>query len=202
MTGASGGSERLLHHAIAGDRSAIEGLLRLHEPGLLAFLRLRAGPALGGRESAQDVLQDILLQVAQGLPEFEYRGEAQFRGWLYTLAENRLNERARHHRRAKRDLARDQRPSDRSGEQVVLAKGYSSLGGPAADLERREDLERLEAAFEKLSPDDREILSLSYICGLRSHEIAAQLALEEETVRKRKTRARARLASLWGRESE
>ena len=192
-------SEYLLRQANQGNAEALEGLLRMHEPSLLAFLRVKAGPALGGRESARDILQDILLQVVEGIAKFEYRGEAQFRGWLYTLAENRLRERARHHRRAKRDLRNEKPLSSASRMHAKTLEGFSAFGEPVRELQRREALEQIEAAFDKLSATDREILSLSALCGMSASEIARKLGLEVETVRKRRTRARARLAALWGR---
>lgn len=194
----SGASENLLRRAVAGEEEALGDLVRLHEPSLLAFVRARAGPELRACESVRDILQDVLLELVQGLDRLEYRDEAQFRGWLYTLAERRVRDRARHFRRQKRDGARVRAIGE--GETgSLLVEGYSSFVDPGRELVRREEIERLEAAFARLSEPDREVLSLAYICGMRSPAIARQLGIEPEAARKRKVRARTRLAALWGR---
>lgn len=182
--------------AAAGDAQAMDQLIRLHEPSLLAFVRASAGPALRASESVRDILQDILIEFVQGLATIEYRGEAQFRGWLYTLAKRRVQDRARHYRREKRHVGREQSLGDEAASEALLREAYSAVG-PLYELHQREDLQRLEAAFAKLSVGDREILSLAFFCGMSSLQIAAQLGLTQDTVRKRRTRARTRLAALW-----
>jgi DNA-directed RNA polymerase specialized sigma24 family protein len=46
-----------------GDQLAIEALLERHLPGLRAFVRLRAGPAVRTRESTTDVVQSACREV-------------------------------------------------------------------------------------------------------------------------------------------
>jgi RNA polymerase sigma factor (sigma-70 family) len=195
-------SRELLLRAAAGDDDAMDRLIRLHEPSLLAFVRASAGPDLRRSESVHDILQEILLDFARGLATVEYRSEAEFRGWLYTLAERRVKDRARHHRRQKRDTRHDCSLEEEAVRDSLLIEGYSALGGPAREVQRREDLHRLEALFMRLSAPDREVLSLAFFCGMSSAQIGAHLGLSEEVARKRRTRARTRLAALWAEESE
>jgi DNA-directed RNA polymerase specialized sigma24 family protein len=51
-------------------------------------------------------------------------------------------------------------------------------------------------AFEKLQLNDKLILTLAIIEGMKSDEVAARLDIRRETARKRLSRARARLQAL------
>ncbi len=193
-------SESLLRRAAAGESLAMEELIRLHEPRLLAFLRTRMGPGLRACESAHDLLQDILFDLSRGVASFEYRSEPEFRGWLYTLAMRRIHDRARHHLRQKRGGGAARHHADSEALEELMMEGFSSVLSPGRVLQRKEDLARLQEAFAQLSTDDREILSLAFFCGMTSGQIAEKLGVSEEAARKRKNRAKARLAGLWGAE--
>lgn len=190
-------SRELLQLAAAGDRQALERLVEQHQPSLLAFVRARAGAELRAYESVRDILQDVLLEFVREVAAFEYRGESEFRGWLYTLAERRIRDRARYHRREKRARSHQRSLDDDAARDALLSEGYSSLPGVGGDLHRTDDLRRLEAAFARLPAGDREVLSLAYFCNMSSRTIAEHLGVTEEVARKRRTRARTRLAGLW-----
>lgn len=190
-------SESLLRRAATGDERALEGLIRLHEPRLLAFVRARAGAALRARESVRDLLQEILIELVRGLGTVQYHGEPEFRAWLYSLAERRITDRARHHGREKRGARLTRSIDDSGAGEELLLEGYSSVFSPAHALQRKEEVERLEQAFAQLAPGEREVLSLAYFCGMNSTEIGAELGITADTARKRKNRAKTRLAALW-----
>ena len=78
----------LVAAAARQDRAAIEQLLVRHLPGLEAFVRLRMGPVLRGVATAPDLVQSVCREVLGDLGDFEFRGEAPFRAWLYVCAEN------------------------------------------------------------------------------------------------------------------
>jgi len=190
-------SETLLRQAAAGDAHALEQLIQFHEPNLLAFVRSRAGEALRARESVRDLLQEVLLEVARGVPHVEYRSEAEFRGWLYALAERRVLDRARHYRREKREGAGLRSIDDPEAYDELLIEGFSSVLSPSHVLQRKEEVHQLEHAFSQLPPQDREVLSLAFFCGMTSSEIGSKLGISPDSARQRKNRAKTRLAALW-----
>ena len=100
----SGGpsDERLLSESRAGSAVAMGALLERHLPGLRAFVRLRMGPALRAQESESDLVQSVCLELIEDLSDFEYRGEGQFRRWLYTAALNKIHKHHRHYTAKKR----------------------------------------------------------------------------------------------------
>jgi len=185
-------TRQLLEGAARQDRAAIERLLVRQLPGLEAFVRLRMGSALRSRTSPPDLVQSVCREVLEDLTGFEFRGEAPFRHWLYTRAENKLREKHRYHHAEKRSGAREVAPPDGS----TFLPAYQTLCTPSRDLAAREAMERIEAAFDTLPDDYREAISLHKLCGLSHAEIAAQMQRSEGAVRNLVYRGLSRLALL------
>jgi RNA polymerase sigma-70 factor (ECF subfamily) len=72
----------LLRAAQAGDRSALDQLLGLHERPLLVLCH----GILGHAEDAEDAVQETFLRALRALPGF--RGAASLRTWLFRIAVN------------------------------------------------------------------------------------------------------------------
>ena len=197
-----GDSKRLVERAAAGDSVATNLLVRKHEVGLRAFVRLRMGNALRSKESSADIVQDVLLDLFRDLPNFEYRNESGFRHWLYSCAANRIADRGRHYARLKRDVQREER-LDEPGAQDRLAKNdqellqsYHSFVTPSRVVSGREELERVESAFSTLPNDYREVIVLSRIIGLSHAEVAERMERSLEAIYALLSRALARLSML------
>src|SRR5262249_7031190 len=147
---------------------AIESLLGRHLPGLMRYVRKRAGPAILAKESSSDVVQSVCREVLEGLraERFEYRGEAEFKQWLYGAAVLKLEGRRRHWRAQMRDALRES-AAGTSG----LADPAAS-GTPSADAMRGEDVERLRTAVASLPESYRRIIDLAYVENLTHAQIA------------------------------
>jgi len=185
-------SRNLLHAAQKGDREAQEALLELHLPRLRAFVRLRADPALRAKESSTDILQSTCREVLQHLDQVEYRGEAALRGWLHTVTLNKVREKRRYH------FAEKRRPDcEVQGERdSQLGDAYSCLCSPSNAMIHDELVERVELAFDELSPDHREVISLSRIAELPLNEVAERMKRSPDGVRKLLARALVKLSAL------
>jgi RNA polymerase sigma factor (sigma-70 family) len=85
--GSQGGGpadEELVSKAQAGDKDALEKLVRRHQPWVFnVAIRM-----LWHRELAEDATQEILIKVVTKLSTF--RGQSKFRTWLYRIAVNHL----------------------------------------------------------------------------------------------------------------
>ncbi|MBX3464287.1 MAG: sigma-70 family RNA polymerase sigma factor [Planctomycetes bacterium] len=182
----------LVAAAARQDRSSIEQLLVRHLPGLEAFVRLRMGPVLRGVATAPDLVQSVCREVLADLSGFEFRGEGPFRAWLYTCAENKLREKARYHRAGKRDVAAVASLPEAS----TFLPVYRTLCTPSREVELREAIHRIEAAFDQLPADYREAVTLHKLCGLSHAEIAARMQRSEGAVRNLVYRGISRLALL------
>jgi RNA polymerase sigma factor (sigma-70 family) len=76
--------EELVSKAQAGDKDALERLVRRHQPWVFNI----AIRMIWHREAAEDATQEILIKVVTKLSTF--RGQSQFRTWLYRIAVNHL----------------------------------------------------------------------------------------------------------------
>lgn len=174
---------RLVDRFNRGDPSAFTELFTRHQKDV-ARLVVRM---LGSSHDAQDVLQEVFLQVFRSLPEF--RGNSRLSTWIYRVAVNVVLM----YRRAGRsrpvlagaDLAPPPTdPEPLPDEQVELASRVAAL-------------ERLMA---RLSEKKRTVFVLHELQGLSPVEIAEIVGAPVLTVRTRLFYARRELLSLIGRD--
>jgi RNA polymerase sigma factor (sigma-70 family) len=171
--------------AAAGDAGAAEALLQSYLPRLRAFVRARLAPELRARESDSDVVQSVCRELLQHRGGFSYRGETEFRGWLFTAAANKVKEKIRFHRQRKRDIGRE-----RDAGTELLGEGSPSSAAIA-----QERVAELELALDALGPADREVIGLARLAELPMGEVAARLGKTEAAARKQLGRALLRLAA-------
>lgn len=184
--------QQILERAKAGDPDAADALLRAHLEPLQAFVRLRTGGALRARESCSDLVQSACREALDDLSHVEFDDEGAFRAWLCTVALNKVRGRAAHFAAAKRDAAREL-PAD---ECTSLLDAYRTVFTPSQEAAAREEVERLEAAVDRLSDDDRELVLQLRLLGRSHRDVAAELGKSEVAVRKALSRALARLALI------
>ena len=154
-------SAQWLDAARSGDQLAVDRLLERHLPGLRAFVRLRAGPLVRARESVSDLVQSVCLEVLQHADRFQFGGEEGFKHWLYTTALRRILNRHDYWTTQRRDVHRE-RPLQAvrdDGSAASLAVCYRSFSSPSQKAMGREQLQRMEEAFDKLVEADREKLA-------------------------------------------
>jgi RNA polymerase sigma-70 factor (ECF subfamily) len=187
----SDNSQELIQRAGQGDSVAMDALLERHLPGLRAFVHQKISPRLLSQESSSDVVQSVCREVLQGAQEFQYQGEAAFRGWLYQTALRKLVDHQRHFEAQKRDGQPVALSTISAAEFALIASGVHS---PSSQAMLREDLEMLERAFARLSETDQLILRLIRVDGLSHAQVAQRLQCSEENSRKQLSRALARLA--------
>jgi RNA polymerase sigma-70 factor (ECF subfamily) len=178
----------LYERAKGGDAAALETLIEHYLPQLHAFVRLRLDAVVRARESSMDVVQSVCRDLLAARERFEFRGEDRFRAWLFTSALNKILEKQRFHRLAKRDLGREQpvATGDESAVAVsLLTPSHAAMGNEAAQA--------LEASLDALSPEHREVITLARIVRLPHKVIAEVMDRSEEAVRQLLARAMLRL---------
>lgn len=178
--------EQLIERAKAGDQGAQNELFSRHMPGLHAWIRLKASSLVKERESSMDIVQSVFRQVLGELEKFEYRGPNGFRNWLLTYAQNTLRNRLHH-------WNSDRRSPDRETHES-LSRFYGSIATPSGCANAKEQIERFELAFSKLSPHDQQIIVHASIEGLSHADIATRMGISEAASKKALQRARVRLS--------
>ncbi len=161
----------------------LEALLVEHLPRLRAFVRLRTNAAIRARESHSDLVQSVCREVLEGAGRFDFQGDGAFRKWLYVTALRKIVERDREMKAQKRDVRRELDAAVIDPDGDGLADAYASVSTPSLAAMRREDIAMLEAAFEGLSDEQREVVTLARILGLTHAEIAQHLGKTEEACR-------------------
>jgi len=153
------GSDRELVDAVLsrGDEAAFRELYRRHTPRLLALVaRLLAR----GDDEAEDVVQEVWIHAFESLGRFEWNSS--FATWLTGVGLNRVRDRIRKYGRS-RESAMEVVP------EIAVAR---------APHEDRVDLERMIA---RLPDDQRMVLVLHDVEGMKHREIAEHLDIPEGT---------------------
>jgi RNA polymerase sigma-70 factor (subfamily 1) len=172
----------------------IERLLEEHLGSLRAFLRLRAGAGVRARLGHSDLVQSVCREVLQSKERIEFQGDAAFRSWLYTAALRKLVEHDRRLHAEKRDVRREIAVDAEGGIDAALVQGYATVTTPSLVAMGNEGAAKLEEAFDELSEEHREVITLARVVGLSHAEIAAQLGKNEEACRQLLRRALVRLS--------
>lgn len=176
--------QALAQRASQGDRPAIEALLLRFLPRLRAFVRLRIDGALRQRESCSDIVQSACREVLEHAGTYRYQGEEQFRAWLFKAALNKILERRRFLLAQRRDARRDA-----GGGDLDLADLQMELQSPSQMAIAGELAGEMEAAFDRLPEDYREVITLTRIVQLSHAEAAQQMGRSEGAVRMLLSRA-------------
>jgi RNA polymerase sigma-70 factor (ECF subfamily) len=166
-----------------GDESALASLYdryRLILFGLLTRI-------LNSRAEAEDVLQEVFLQVWRRAGDFDERRGRPFT-WLVTLARSRAIDRLRL-------LA--------SRERVVTAAAKEvreETSDAVEDTLHAEQRETVKRALAKLTEEQRQVLLLAYLDGMTQSEIAAKLNSPLGTIKTRMRSGMIKLRELLGEE--
>ena len=133
----------------------------------------------GSRALAEDLFQHTFMRLAEAGPRL--RADSDLRAWLFAVARNAFHSHAR---------SLQSRGVAEPLDSELLAAPRAVSSSPDSGLA----LAELERALASLSEGDRELLLLHGIEGSSHAELAKILDLDLVTVRKRVSRARARLA--------
>ena len=167
--------------AQAGDRAALDALLRRHHDRILAVCRRLAG----NEADALDAAQEALIAIVRGLPGFD--GRAAFSTWAYRVATNACLDELRRRRR---------RPVPGLPEAGIAGGRDAVRTAPGIDVVP--DRLAIDAALARLPEEFRAAVVLRDLCDLDYAEIAVALEIPPGTVRSRIARARSLLARDLG----
>ena len=171
----------LIEAARAGDRFALDQLLRRHYDRIHAVTKRIAGST----RDADDATQEALIKIVRALPTFD--GRSAFGTWAYRIATNAaLDELRKRKRRPQLSMVRD----DDSGE--VHLQPVDELAEQT--IESIADRLAIDDALENLDDDYRSAVVLRDVGDLDYAEIAEVLDIPVGTVKSRIARGRRKLA--------
>ncbi len=159
----------LLTRLRAGDDDAYSTIFREHYPALV----ISATRLLGERASAEEIAQDVLLELWRRRSTLELTGPV--RAYLHSAARNRALNRLRQGRTAQRGEVYVRGPSESPPADARVIAG--ELAGAVAQ------------AIASLSEPQREVFDMSRTRGLTYNEIAAVLLISVKSVEARMGRA-------------
>ncbi len=124
---------------------------------------------LGNKEEAEDVMQDVWMQVWRSAASYDPKRGA-VPAWLLTITRTRALDRYRSR------SARERR------EETVRTEA-TATAAPSNGVEKASSRDAVRRAFEKLEPHHRQVLELAYWKGLSQSEIAETLSAPLGTVK-------------------
>jgi RNA polymerase sigma-70 factor, ECF subfamily len=160
------------------DAAALTRLYDENARDLYRYLAGRSDPA-----SADDLVAETFLVAWQQRGRYQ-PGRGSARAWLFGIATNLLRRQVRGEARARRAMAR-------SGGRAEVAESPDILATHRVDASAQ--ARRLTGALAALREEERDVLLLVALAGLRPVEVAAALGIPAATVRIRLHRARAAL---------
>jgi RNA polymerase sigma-70 factor, ECF subfamily len=164
----------LVDRGKSGDRDALEELYLLHFDRIYSYLHL----SVGNRHDAEDLTTQTFLKMLESIGRFEWKA-APFSAWLFRIAHNLAMD---FFRAGKRVQPEEQVPEPAGAEPSAEFHALHSLGRASMlDL------------IARLSPDQRQVLTLKFAFNFGNADVAAILGKTEGAVKSLQHRA---LASL------
>ena len=165
----------LVERAQRGDRTALEDLYLIHFDRIYSYLHM----SVGSRHDAEDLTTQTFVKMLESIGRFRWQS-VPFSAWLFRIAHNLAIDhfRARRRWQPEEEIPEPPGAEENSAEEQALA----SIG--AASL-----LEHIA----RLSPEQRQVLTLKFVFRFSNGEAAAILGKTEGAVKSLQHRA---LASL------
>ncbi len=170
--------DKLLIERIAdGEKAAIQSLFARHHTRLYRSIARQ----VGNPSMAEEITNEVFLEVWKNAARYE--GRSSVSTWIMAIAHNKAVS------------------AMRKRQEVLIDDDEISLVGDTADnpevvAQKSNKADAIRAAIEKLSPDHKKIIDLSYYHEMSIREVAEVLDIPENTVKTRMFHARKNLANL------
>jgi RNA polymerase sigma-70 factor, ECF subfamily len=178
----------------AANRDLVDAMSRVATGDRAAFAALYSATSaklfgvvvriLKRRDLAEEVLQDVYLQVWQRAVDYDPTIASPIT-WLVTIARNKA-------------LDQSRRGTMTSLDEFPELLEVASDDDPLADQERQQERQRLQACLDRLEPERSEIVRLAYTHAMTREEIAARINRPVSTVKTWLRRSLAHLKDCLG----
>jgi RNA polymerase sigma-70 factor (ECF subfamily) len=179
--------EALMIRFQRGERAAFAQLVRRHKGALYNFaLRQIRTPT-----TAEDVVQDAFMRVVQNAADFKH--EARFSTWLYTIARNLCIDHMRKSALRKHPSLDEAKRGDDGDGPTLGEQTADTRASVEREVTGSELKGRIVSAVDELPDDQREVFLLREVSNLPFKEIAEITGVPENTVKSRMRYALERL---------
>ncbi len=175
--------DRLVASSLAGERGAMETLLRILRPLVVRYCRSRLGGYERVNASPDDVAQEVCVAVLRALPTYQDQGRP-FLAFVYGIAQHKVVDA---HRAAGRD---------RSDPMDELPESEDVREGPEQHALALAESTEMAALMAELPEKQQEVLRLRVVVGLSAEETAEAVGSTAGAVRVAQHRALTRLRQL------
>jgi RNA polymerase sigma-70 factor, ECF subfamily len=155
---------QLIQRAKDGDRDAFGQIYRLHHAGITRMARFRLGA------DHEDAVSDVFVRAWAALPRYRETG-APFAAWLYGIARHVVAD----------EIARR-----------IRTRPVTETPDPGVPF-RADDRLVLVEALDRLPDEQRQVIELKFLVGMRNPEVAAALDITAGAVNAKQWRALAAL---------
>ena len=161
----------LVSRAQEGDRDALEELYLIHFDRIYGYLHM----SVGNRHDAEDLTTQTFLKMLESIGRFRWRS-APFSAWLFRIAHNLAMD---HFRAGRRWQLEEQPPEPPGSEEPSAEQGAFEAIGRESMLE----------LIERLSDEQKQVLTLKFVFSFSNREVAAILGKTEGAVKSLQHRA-------------
>jgi RNA polymerase sigma-70 factor (ECF subfamily) len=179
-------TQSTIQRAREGDRGSFDSLVADSRASLEAHVDRRIGRYLRGRVEPEDVLQETYARAWRSIAGFRGKDSSTLLGWLKGIAEHVILDLISRHKR--KDIIYVEETPDSPDREPTPSKG----------LRREERFSRLQKALDGLSPEQREVITLVRIEGLKIKEAASKMHRTPNAATKLLIRALKKLKDAFG----
>lgn len=165
-------------------------IVRRYKNGIMTFLTRYTGDP----RTAEDLAQETFVRVYRKIER--YNPDAKFSTWIFTIAGNLAKDEFKRRRRHPA-VSYDWQSSGRAETTKQVPVMADETEEPSRLAVQTESGRQVQEALSNLDGQDREVLVLRDIQGMRYEDIAEMLSLPLGTVKSRISRARAAFKALW-----
>jgi RNA polymerase sigma-70 factor (ECF subfamily) len=162
-----------------GDRARFHGLVDRYKQRLFAYIVYR----LGDPDTAEDLTQDVFLQVFRAAIGSGFHQRCSIKTWLFTIANNRITDQLRADGRRRRVVSDEPDVQERANPPGPAAAADDA--DPLRILLKREAVQRANAILQMLPAEQCEAITLRIHGGLRFAEIAEVVGCPVATAKSR-----------------
>jgi RNA polymerase sigma-70 factor, ECF subfamily len=167
----NGGVRHLVERAQRGDRGALEDLYLIHFDRIYSYLHM----SVGSRHDAEDLTTQTFVKMLESIGRFRWQS-VPFSAWLFRIAHNLAMD---HFRSRRRWQPEEEIPEPSGAEETSAEEEALAAIGQTGLME----------LIARLSPEQRQVLTLKFVFRFSNGEAASILGKTEGAVKSLQHRA-------------